>query len=52
MLEGEEGIKACQEDLMQLKASLEQRFAEMMPVTTQLTPFRQEQGAFDSGFLI
>ena len=44
--------KAAAEDLMQLKTSLEQRFAETMPVTTQLTRFRQEQGAFDSDFLI
>ncbi len=44
--------KAAAEDLMQLKAALEQRFAEMMPVTTQLMGCRQENGGFDSGYLI
>ena len=44
--------KAGAEDLMQLKAALEQRLAESMPVSPQLVSFRQDADRLDNGFLI
>lgn len=41
-----------EEELMAMKAGLEGRFQEMMPVVTQLGAFGREKAAVDSGFLI
>ncbi len=40
------------EDLLKLKAALEERLAESMPVTTQLSGGRGKEEAVESGFLI
>lgn len=41
-----------EEELMAMRAGLEGRFREMMPVVTQLGSFGREKDAVDSGFLI
>ncbi len=43
---------AAAEDLMAMKAALEEKFNELMPVTTQLMGDRGRKEAVDSGFLI
>ncbi len=43
---------AKSEDLLELKAGLEERFRQMMPVTTQLGGQGQRQMEMESGFLI
>ena len=43
---------AAAEDLMQLRAALEKRMAEFLPVTTQLGSVIDRQEAVESGFLI
>lgn len=43
---------AAAEDLMKLKAALEERLAEMLPVTTQLGGSVGKMDAVESGFLI
>lgn len=43
---------AKSEDLMELKAALEERFAEMMPVMTQLGGKKEWSDGVESGFLI
>lgn len=43
---------AAAEDLMKLKAGLEERLAELMPLTTQLGGFSGKQEIVESGFLI
>ena len=40
------------EDLLELKAALEERLAEMMPVVTQLGGFSGREESVESGFLI
>ena len=44
--------KAAAEDLVKLKAALEERLVEMMPVTMQLGSFGGKQEELESGFLI
>ena len=43
---------AAAEDLLELKAALEERLAEMMPVTVQLRGKNANQESLESGFLI
>ena len=44
--------KAAAEDLMKLKGALEEKFAQQMPVVTQLGGFRGTDEGIESGFLI
>ena len=43
---------AAAEDLLKLKAGLEERVGQLMPMTTQLRMFGQEREIVESGFLI
>ena len=43
---------AAAEDLMQLKAALEKRLRESLPIATQLGSFDGSEGQIESGFLI